>query len=397
MFLDHVEKLFPQVFSMGTDLRSYEIPHSSASQTSSSSSFTGSPQLRSYRLQERHNIQRNVGTSRPSSGKRNRNRDHIGRYARKAAAPITTSASSRQLSTHRPKRRGSLLDYHDNTLIPPSITSHKPHAPDDTQRGSFKFTDDDKVFFIHFLRWRLREGDVPEKDVLYEELAEETPHHDADSWRKHWDSAPSLPDRIYIDARKRAVANGAMSTANSSGGESDTGADWGLEDEAPPSTQVSSRLATTRLHQRITDEDLRKMAEFLVEKRLSVHNQSQSELWREFYSRLENKKRRTYNGWRGAARYYESQIQQYVDEITAGLIGSNADHDEREGYHRMHSAEDDTPSHPSGSTTSTFHGPVDEVSGSSVGNSLKRSISESESAVEGDEKRVKVELIDLTD
>ncbi len=119
-------------------------------------------------------------------------------------------------------------------------------------------------------------------------LHAQTPHHDAESWRKHWDSAPSLPDRIYIEARKRAVvANGAITTANSSEGESDIGADWGLEDEAPPSTQVSSRLATTRLHQRITDEDLHKMAEFLVEKRHSLHYQSQSELWREFHGRPE--------------------------------------------------------------------------------------------------------------
>ena len=38
----------------------------------------------------------------------------------------------------------------------------------------------------------------------------QTPHHNADAWRRHWDDAPELPDKIYIEARKRAEREGLV-------------------------------------------------------------------------------------------------------------------------------------------------------------------------------------------
>ena len=33
-----------------------------------------------------------------------------------------------------------------------------------------KLTKEERVFFIHWLRWRLREGPLPDKETLFEEL-----------------------------------------------------------------------------------------------------------------------------------------------------------------------------------------------------------------------------------
>ena len=93
--------------------------------------------------------------------------------------------------------------WHDQTIIPWSDGSTKPSAPQSdtgpskpqlprrasagvpqaagnttgaTTGGSelgSKLTDDEKIFFIHWLRWRLREGRLPDKETLFEELEAE--------------------------------------------------------------------------------------------------------------------------------------------------------------------------------------------------------------------------------
>ena len=69
-------------------------------------------------------------------------------------------------------RRGEPVgDYHDQTLIPPSDPTIKPMPPRTSDHT--KFTDEDRIFFIHYLRWRLYDGEVPTKNELYEELATE--------------------------------------------------------------------------------------------------------------------------------------------------------------------------------------------------------------------------------
>ena len=89
--------------------------------------------------------------------------------------------------------------WHDQTVIPWSDGSTKPSVPrsdsptkplprrasagvpqttitGSTTGGSepgTKLTDDEKIFFIHWLRWRLREGRLPDKEALFEELEAE--------------------------------------------------------------------------------------------------------------------------------------------------------------------------------------------------------------------------------
>ncbi len=66
-----------------------------------------------------------------------------------------------------------MTDFHAGTQIPPLTVYSKPKAPLH-KPGNNRFTDDDKVFFIHYLRWRLRrEGPIPTRAVLYAELAEQ--------------------------------------------------------------------------------------------------------------------------------------------------------------------------------------------------------------------------------
>ena len=92
-----------------------------------------------------------------------------------------------------------------------------------------------------------------------------------------------------------------------------------------PPTQVSSRPAIVRLNRPVTEEDIHKMAAYLVEKRHVLHLKSKNRLWAEFARRPEvcrkfirlryivsfrisqNKTRRSCNGWKGAARTHESR------------------------------------------------------------------------------------------
>ena len=95
-------------------------------------------------------------------------------------------------SANRSKRGGLALPIvHDQTLIPWTDGSTKPIPPRSegpaklplprrtsaptTASGdtSNKFTHDEKIFFVHWLRWRLRKGSLPEKETLFEELEAE--------------------------------------------------------------------------------------------------------------------------------------------------------------------------------------------------------------------------------
>ena len=63
---------------------------------------------------------------------------------------------------------------HAGVLIPPSSGLLPPVAPHTRPEHGNKFTDEDKIFFIHFLRWRLRQpGPIPSKKDLYEALAKQ--------------------------------------------------------------------------------------------------------------------------------------------------------------------------------------------------------------------------------
>ncbi len=76
----------------------------------------------------------------------------------------------------RSKRGGPVDEYHADTYIPPFSGTKKPKAPRRIIGDErFKFRDEDKIssFLIHYLRWRVRQGDVPGKSEIFEELAQQ--------------------------------------------------------------------------------------------------------------------------------------------------------------------------------------------------------------------------------
>ncbi|KAM5540429.1 hypothetical protein V8D89_005887 [Ganoderma adspersum] len=249
-------------------------------------------------------------------------------------ATVGGSAASRS------KRGGPIVEYHDEiriSYLPPGV---KPKAP---QRGlqsdNLRFTKEDKVFFIHYLKYRLRKGPVPSKEQLYRELAEQAPHHNVESWKRHWDNACTLPNEIYIQALKRVNSrrqeppHPQKALTESSEEEDESGEEEEDGDDAtaaefsddptsePPASRT--RAPTVKKAQggraprrcKISDEDIRAMAQYIVEKRkcdgweaLKAPNR-----WEEFASRPENTKRRL-TAWIGITYTRAKDIQAYIQE-----------------------------------------------------------------------------------
>ena len=227
----------------------------------------------------------------------------------------------------RSRRGGPIPEYHAGTLIPPLGPSLHPKPPprdSENVNESHKFSDEDKIFFIHFLKWYLRQGivaHIPDREELYLLLARQvsifrpfsdgddrsnlitrqTPHHNAEAWKRHWDDAPELPDKIYIEARKRAddeaiAGNPSLSPSSNEGGSED-----GIEaaDDEPLSESTSQVLnqaqraprspcppKKTRRPERVTEEDLREMAQYKYERRGVWEGiSSRTARWKEFAQR----------------------------------------------------------------------------------------------------------------
>ena len=74
----------------------------------------------------------------------------------------------------RSKRGDPADNYHAGTHIPSLVAYSKPKAPPPRQPGIYRFTNDEKVFFIQYLRWRVRRrGPIPTRSDLYAELAKQ--------------------------------------------------------------------------------------------------------------------------------------------------------------------------------------------------------------------------------
>ena len=99
----------------------------------------------------------------------------LGHPCSRLAPSISTASSSTKGSGRQSRRGTALLEFHGGTYIPPSDSTHEPvlpqREPDDSDLH--RFTDEEKIFFIRYLRWRLREDRVPSKDTLFKELAKE--------------------------------------------------------------------------------------------------------------------------------------------------------------------------------------------------------------------------------
>lgn len=89
----------------------------------------------------------------------------------RASAPAFTSSG-----IIRTRRSAPVHEFHAGTFIPPSfgLTAPRPPHRDQSQDvPKFTFTDGDKVFFIHFLHWRLGQpGAIPFKQDLYDALGD---------------------------------------------------------------------------------------------------------------------------------------------------------------------------------------------------------------------------------
>ncbi|TBU49420.1 hypothetical protein BD309DRAFT_1014864 [Dichomitus squalens] len=215
----------------------------------------------------------------------------------------------------RSRRGGPVDEFHAGTLIPRVEVSNRPVPPSPPEVDGRRFTDEDRIFFIHFLRWQLREGPVPEREELYDALAEQTPHHNADAWRRHWDDAPELPDKIYIEARKRADREGLVWNSPSSSASTDEeDGDEGMKDAS----------AVPR-GSRVTEDDFLRMARYMYEKR-EVWGQysSANARWEEFAKRPENGKR-TLPGWVGVERDRNRDLQSYYVEYVETVAGKHKD------------------------------------------------------------------------
>ncbi|KAI0774195.1 hypothetical protein C8Q74DRAFT_816439 [Fomes fomentarius] len=243
---------------------------------------------------------------------------------------VASSQSTGRTSNSRLARCGPVEQYHAYTYIPYLPPDMKPDPPRrDPDDADPRFTDDDKVFFIHYLQWRLHKGAVPKKEALYAELAEQTPHHSAESWKRHWADVPELPDQIYIAARKREKEGGnakrppssehkrSDDSESESESESEDERSYVESEEESDAQSDQSKGAGENLGQsqstspvsapnprrqppkppkprmkvpglKVTEEDLRKMARYMVEKH-AVWGQTSSTQgrWREFADRPE--------------------------------------------------------------------------------------------------------------
>ena len=88
------------------------------------------------------------------------------------SSPSVAAASSSDRS-----KRGHTADvFHEGTWIPLFDGSEKPVRPSRIGRPGSKLIHEEKVFFVHWLRWRLRQGPIPSKDTFFMELEREVQH-----------------------------------------------------------------------------------------------------------------------------------------------------------------------------------------------------------------------------
>lgn len=181
-----------------------------------------------------------------------------------------------------------------------------------------KFTDEDKIFLIHYLRWRVCQGKVPTKAEVFEELEKQAStrthcllrsvltcfqsHHSADAWKRHWQQHAELPDRILAQAHKRYAEEHTQTESSSDeeeyGEEADDGKDDDDEDdddddddgrtEKPGDGHVRApcRRRHITMGVKVTEDDLRAMAKYKAE-RLEKWSKfpSKRAAWEEFAAR----------------------------------------------------------------------------------------------------------------
>ncbi|KAF8507208.1 hypothetical protein F5888DRAFT_1602957 [Russula emetica] len=111
----------------------------------------------------------------------------------------------------RHKDRGS--SRHSDLPIPPppEVEPIPPTKVVKSPQGNL-YTVEDKKYFSKYISWALQDNPFLTKSVLIERLAENVPHHTANSWNSYWARDP-LSDRLMTAARERATG-GQGSTGN---------------------------------------------------------------------------------------------------------------------------------------------------------------------------------------
>ncbi|KAF9270042.1 hypothetical protein L218DRAFT_9026 [Marasmius fiardii PR-910] len=82
---------------------------------------------------------------------------------------------------------------------PPSRSPTPPTKIVPHSRGN-KFTEEDRVFFINYISWKLKNDSELSRNDLCELLAEKAPHHSSQSWYSYWSNHHDLPDKILAAA-----------------------------------------------------------------------------------------------------------------------------------------------------------------------------------------------------
>ncbi|KAI0774194.1 hypothetical protein C8Q74DRAFT_1268761 [Fomes fomentarius] len=296
-FVRNIEKLLPNVYPSEYGGKAREARSSASGRRLSARSanhilFTDSAQRKhagpaegaKHKARDAAHSSRKAHAGPPNQLRSAKNPSAPSRSKTGVSSHTRTRIASSESANGRVLRGDPIPDYHAGTYIPPSPTvSRKPEAPSEESGGSAShFTDADKIFFIQYLRWRLQDIErLPSKLTLLEELAKETlHHHDAESWHKHWDGNWSLPDQIYIAARKWLQACGPSdsdSLTSLSEAESSDNGDDEIDGDSSPNyddgvSSASANAGNRRAGRggysvKVTDDDRRAMALYLVEKR----------------------------------------------------------------------------------------------------------------------------------
>lgn len=153
---------------------------------------------------------------------------------------------------------------------------------------------------------------MPGSQLIF--LVTQAPHHNVDSWKQHWDNACTLPNEIYDQALKRVnnrrqepphpqkTPVESSEEEDESGEEEEDGdattAEFSDDTKSEPATR-RTRAPTVKKAQgggggaprrcKISEEDVRAMAQYIVEKRQCDGWEALKapERWEEFASRPE--------------------------------------------------------------------------------------------------------------
>ncbi|KIK70844.1 hypothetical protein GYMLUDRAFT_235259 [Collybiopsis luxurians FD-317 M1] len=142
---------------------------------------------------------------------------------RGSSRPIKTSMSKSAASTSSATSAANLPSGRRSTIN--SITAHAPSyssrlpapnaeikIPDPPSRSptppsrlvphakGYRFTSEDREFFIKFVQWRLKGDPSLTRNDLCEQLAQKVPHHSVSSWYAYWQNNHDLPDKILAAA-----------------------------------------------------------------------------------------------------------------------------------------------------------------------------------------------------